>query len=121
VFTVEMTYGCTINDYLTNSQIVHAVSDTPTGTYTLAPVALVADTDDATTAVGADPNPNTHPASGAGNPSLRLPAPAATVFIAPFAHAPHVWKDPTTGALVVVFEGRQRLPDSAQKRCDRNM
>ena len=102
VFTVEMTYGCTIDDFVTNSQIVHAQSDTATGTYTLAPIGKT----------GTRP-----PAWGRAGVKLGVPAPPSTVLVAPFAHAPHAWKDLATGALVVVFEGRVRLPDSAQKRC----
>jgi hypothetical protein len=34
-----MTYGCPIDNFVTNSMIVHAVSETPTGTYSLAPIA----------------------------------------------------------------------------------
>ena len=94
-----MTNSCGINDYITNSQIVHAQSDTATGAYTLASIA---------------PDP-AQPARRGVDPGA--PAPPEAVLVAPFAHAPHTWRDPTTGALVVVFEGRVRLPDSAQKRC----
>ena len=78
VFAVEMTHGCQIQDYLTNSQIVHAVSDSPGGPYR-----------------------------------------RSGVLRAPFAHAPHVWRDPSDGALLLVYEGRDRVPDAAQKRCKR--
>jgi len=101
VFTVEMTRGCGISDYITNSQIVHAQSDTATGPYTLAPIA----------------SGPARPARGAAAAAPGAPAPPESVLVAPFAHAPHAWKDPTTGALVLVIEGRVRLPDSAQKRC----
>ena len=33
-----MTYGCPIDNFVTNSMIVHAESETPTGTYLLAPI-----------------------------------------------------------------------------------
>ena len=38
VFVTEMTHGCPIDNFVTNSMVVHAESDTPTGTYTLAPI-----------------------------------------------------------------------------------
>jgi hypothetical protein len=38
--TVEMTHGCGIGDFVTNSMIVHAESETPTGTYKLAPISM---------------------------------------------------------------------------------
>eukprot|EP01047_Picozoa_sp_COSAG01_P037626 COSAG01_NODE_3004_length_6735_cov_44.599759_3_plen_289_part_00 len=99
VFTVEMTYGCGIGDFVTNSQIVHAESDTPTGTYKLAPIIA------------------THHPLSANQTGQLTPAMNSSILVAPFAHAPHATKDPTTGALVVVFEGRTRLPDGQQKRC----
>ena len=95
VFVTEMTHGCTINDFTTNSQIVHGESLTPTGKYELAPVAFADWT-------------KTSPRA----------APNASVLVAAFATCAHASRDPVTGALVVVFEGRDRLPDSAQKHCD---
>lgn len=38
VFVTEMAHGCPIDNFVTNSMIVHAESETPTGTYTLAPI-----------------------------------------------------------------------------------
>ena len=96
VFVTEMTHGCTINDFTTNSQIVHAESSTPTGKYELAPIQF----EDKSEGIGLAPAPN------------------ASILIAPFATCAHASRDPVTGALIVVFEGRSRLPDSAQKHCD---
>ena len=94
-----MTHGCPIGAFQSNSQIVHAESDTPTGTYRLAPIGRAA-----------------APYSSAVHAGL-LPAPNSSVLHAPFAHAPHTARDPVSGALIVVFEGRRAIPDSAQKRC----
>ena len=38
VFVTEMTHGCPIDNFVTNSMLVHAESETPTGTYSLAPI-----------------------------------------------------------------------------------
>jgi hypothetical protein len=98
VFTVEMTNHCTINDYITNSQIVHAVSADAEGPYQLAPIA-------------------------GGNPydlQSGVPAPNASVLVPAFAHAPHATRDLSTGALVIVYEGRHPrdlVPPAKQKRC----
>lgn len=100
VFVTEMTYGCPIDDFVTNSMIVHAVSETPTGTYSLAPI----DSEDERNGKSTTFDPDG-------------PAPNATVLVAPFATCAHTWRDPTSGALVVVYEGRQRVNESAQKRC----
>ena len=95
VFATEMTHSCTINDFTTNSQIVHAESPTPTGKYRLAPITFAATESD-----------------------TRSPAaPNSSILVAPFATCAHASRDPATGALVVVFEGRSRLPDSAQQHC----
>jgi hypothetical protein len=40
VFTVEMTNGCPIGDYITNSQIVHATADSPLGPFAIQSLAL---------------------------------------------------------------------------------
>ena len=69
-------------------------SDAPFGPYTLEPMR--------------DP-----PMTSSGFPA----APNATVLVPVFAHAAHASFDPH-GALVVVFEGTQRIPDAQQKRCD---
>ena len=96
VFVTEMTYGCTINDFTTNSQIVHAESSTPTGKYELTPISF----------------------TDAGS-SNRSPSESnSSILVAPFATCAHASRDPVTGALVVVFEGRNRLPVSGQKQCD---
>eukprot|EP01048_Picozoa_sp_COSAG05_P015332 COSAG05_NODE_1836_length_3989_cov_3.352956_4_plen_472_part_00 len=88
VFTVEMTNGCTINDYITNSQIVHCESVTPGGPYTLAPL-----------------GGPTQQQQQQQTPSA--PAPNHTVFLKPFAHAAHVWREREgKGALVMAVEGR---------------
>lgn len=98
VFTVEMTNHCTINDYITNSQVVHAVSADAEGPYQLAPIA------------------------GGEHYDLKAgaPAPNASVLVPAFAHAAHATRDPNTGALVIVYEGRHPrdlVPPSKQKRC----
>ena len=99
VFAVEMTKGCSIGDYITNSQIVHAESATAEGPYVLAPIAR----------------------GGAHSQQVPLapaPAPADAVLVAPFAHAAHTWRDPSNGALIVVYEGRgPRVPDAKQRQC----
>ena len=96
-----MTHGCPIDNFVTNSMILHAESDSPTGTYSLAPI-----------------RSKEQRASSKKRDALAGgPAPNASVLVAPFATCAHTWRDPTSGALVVVYEGRQRLPDSAQKRC----
>lgn len=99
VFAVEMTYACRIGNFHTNSQIVHATSETAAGQYRLAPIQGGQLTNASAVHAGL------------------LPAPNSTVLHVPFAHAPHTWRDPRDGALVVVFEGRQLIPDAKQKRC----
>ena len=96
-----MTHGCPIDNFVTNSMIVHAESRSPTGTYSLAPIR----------------SKEQRASSKKRDAQAGGPAPNASVLVAPFATCAHTWRDPTSGALVVVYEGRQRLPDSAQKRC----
>ena len=99
VAQVEMTHNCPIGAFQSNSQIVHATSEMPTGAYRLAPIGR--------------PDAPYPSAVHAG----ALPAPNSSVLHAPFAHAPHTARDPVSGALIVVFEGRRTIPDSAQNRC----
>jgi hypothetical protein len=82
---------------------VHVASDTPFGSYALEPLRARPDAA-VMTAV-------TSVTSGAPGE-----APNATVLVSVFAHAAHASFDPH-GALVVVFEGTQRIPDAQQKRC----
>jgi hypothetical protein len=138
VFAVEMTHGCPIDNYLTNSQvrpsfiaisvfvgiftsanirrffwfshpsasqIIHAESTSPAGPYTLAPI-------QGSNAFSGEERAGYHAAAVGG------PAPASAVLMRAFAHAPRSWRDPSTGALVVVYEGRNStIPDSKQHRC----
>ena len=115
-YMVIQTNGCSINEYITNSQIVHCESTTPGGPYHLAPVAAGAGA--STTATAAD-----SAAAAAAATAIGAPAPNATVFIAPFAHAAHVWReDGGKGALVMAVEGRDEIsyPKGVpQKHCNR--
>ena len=103
MFVTEMTHGCPIDNFITNSMIVHAESDTPTGKYTLA-------------SIGRRPGGDAT-SRGAEKTVPGGEAPNASILVRPFATCAHTWKDPATGALVVAFEGRHRLRDEAQKRC----
>ena len=102
VFTVEMTRQCSINDHLTNSQIVHAVAprESPGGPYVLA-------------AIGANATEHIDQSG---------PAPSSTVLAKPFAHGAHAWReDGGKGALVVVVVGRdeQSYPRGVpEKTCE---
>ena len=96
-----MTRQCTINDYITNSQIVHAVApeSAPGGPYVLAPIG----------------------ANASEHIDQSGPAPSSTVLAKPFAHGAHAWREGGgTGALVVVVVGRdeQSYPRGApEKTC----
>lgn len=112
VFTVEMTHGCNIEQFLNNSQIVHAESTTPGGPYTLAPITLAQGVQEVSM------NEAKHRSVDSSSTTLlHAAAPNATVLVPPFSHAPHAWRDPTSGALIVAFEGRTRLPESQQMHC----
>jgi len=103
VFTVEMTNHCSIDDYITNSQIVHAEapSSSPGGPYRLAPMG--------------------NNMSGVRKFDQDGPAPTAAVLAKPFAHGAHAWReDGGKGALVVVIVGRDDVsyPKGVpEKRC----
>jgi hypothetical protein len=107
-FVVEMTKGCPIGNYLTNSQIIHVESTTAAGPYALAPIAG--------SAIGF-PGLTGDEKAAYRDAAIGGPAPASAVLVAPFAHAAHTERDPASGALVVVFEGRTRVPDAQQKKC----
>eukprot|EP01079_Euglenida_sp_SAG-EU17-18_P000086 gene86-358_t len=82
-FTVEMTFGCPIGDYLTNSQIVHVQSDTPTGAYALA-------------AIKSKGSPALSQLTSNNKVGLNDPAPNSTILVLPFAHAAHTSLEPAT-------------------------
>ena len=79
-----MTHGCPIDNFVTNSMIVHAESDDPTGTYSLAPIR----------------SKEQRASSKKRDAQAGGPAPNASVLVAPFATCAHTctWKEAQTHA-----------------------